>query len=122
MSVKWVTPEIKKSEVKSMRADKMIVELLGSRFSSSIELLLFFYLTGKNYRETTPHKPILTRSDKRRSMTIPRHEDLWLPILGILKDDQARHSRELEEPLAHRFKLTAEEVAQLYDSGNGQIF
>lgn len=55
-------------------------------------------------------------------MSIPSHRVLWPSILDILKDGKPRHSRELEEPLARRFKLTEEDLIELYPSGNGPIF
>lgn len=55
-------------------------------------------------------------------MGIPRYDEIQLPALEVLKDQKPRKRVEVEKPLIDYFKLTEEETAQMYDSGNGPIF
>ena len=55
-------------------------------------------------------------------MTIPKHDDIRLPALRLLSENNSLKLREFEAPLAEHFKLTEEEVLQEYESGNGKIF
>ncbi len=55
-------------------------------------------------------------------MGIPRYDEIQLPALEVLKDKKPRKRIEVEKPLVEHFKLTEEEVNQMYDSGNGPIF
>ena len=55
-------------------------------------------------------------------MTIPKHDDLRIPALKLLRDNESLHLKEFEKPLATHFNLTEEEVFQKYESGNGKIF
>jgi len=55
-------------------------------------------------------------------MPIPRYDEIQLPALKILADNQPRKAKDLEELLAPIFKLTEEEKQQMYASGNGPIF
>ncbi len=53
---------------------------------------------------------------------IPKHDDIRLPALELLKDGNVRPTRGLEEPLARHFGLTEEERSRRYESGAGPIF
>ena len=55
-------------------------------------------------------------------MAIPRYDEIQFPVLKLLADGTQKKSRELEPLLADYFKMTEEEVIQMYDSGNGPIF
>lgn len=55
-------------------------------------------------------------------MTLPKHDDLWLPALEWLADGRARHVRDFEAPLARHFELGEDELGQMYPSGNGPVF
>jgi restriction system protein len=55
-------------------------------------------------------------------LTIPKHDDLRIPALKLLRDNESLHLKEFEKPLATHFNLTEEEVFQKYESGNGKIF
>ena len=55
-------------------------------------------------------------------MGIPRYDEIQLPALEVLKDQMPRKRVEVEKPLIDYFKLSEEETAQMYDSGNGPIF
>ncbi len=53
---------------------------------------------------------------------IPKHDEIELPALELLQDGTPRRTKELEKPLASRFKLTEQDLGRMYDSGNGPIF
>ncbi len=55
-------------------------------------------------------------------MPIPRYDEIQLPTLELLADNQARKAIDMEDFLAPIFKLTDEEKLQMYASGNGPIF
>ncbi len=55
-------------------------------------------------------------------MAIPKYDELFEKILDYLKDNSERKPRELEQPLAIQLNLSDEDVAKLYESGNGPIF
>lgn len=55
-------------------------------------------------------------------MGIPRHDEIQLPALEVLKDQKPRKRVEVEKPLIDYFKLSEEERVQMYDTGNGPIF
>lgn len=55
-------------------------------------------------------------------MSIPKHNEIRIPVLEFLKKNGASGSKQLLEPLAKHFHLSDEEVNQLYESGNGFIF
>lgn len=55
-------------------------------------------------------------------MPIPKHDELRVPVLQLLEKKGTLNLKEFVTPLAERFKLTEEEVAEMYPSGNGQIF
>ena len=55
-------------------------------------------------------------------MAIPKYDELQIPVMELLKENTTMRSKEFEEPLANKFNLSADEVAKMYDSGNGQVF
>ncbi|MCK5808455.1 restriction endonuclease [bacterium] len=55
-------------------------------------------------------------------MAIPRYDEIQLPILNLLSDDQPRKARDMVDLLAPVFNLSEEENLQMYASGNGPIF
>lgn len=55
-------------------------------------------------------------------MPIPKHNELRVPVLEYLKAHGVTASKEMVAPLSVVFKLTPEEVNQMYESGNGPIF
>lgn len=55
-------------------------------------------------------------------MSIPKHYELRVPVLNYLSEHGAAGSKTMEQPLAAQLNLTEEEVAQMYESGNGPVF
>ncbi|HTL81505.1 MAG TPA: restriction endonuclease [Bacteroidia bacterium] len=55
-------------------------------------------------------------------MAIPRYDEIQFPALKLLSDGKQRKANEFETPLAQEFKLTPEEISQMYESGNGPVF
>jgi len=55
-------------------------------------------------------------------MPIPKHNEIRIPVLEVLKKNGASGSKQLLEPLAKHFHLSDAEVNQLYESGKGFIF
>lgn len=55
-------------------------------------------------------------------MPIPKHNELRVPVLEYLKAHGESTSKEMIAPLSELFKLTPEEVNQMYESGNGPVF
>jgi restriction system protein len=55
-------------------------------------------------------------------MTIPKHDDIRIYALRHLADNGDVKLKEFEQPLAKQFKLTDEEITQMYDSGKGPVF
>lgn len=55
-------------------------------------------------------------------MPLPKHDDIRVPALKFLSENEILKVKEFEQPLAESFGLSEEEVAQEYDSGNGKIF
>ena len=55
-------------------------------------------------------------------MPIPKHDDVRLPALKLLSENEALKLNEFEKPLADTFGLTEEDVSLEYESGNGKIF
>lgn len=55
-------------------------------------------------------------------MSIPKHNELRVPVLEYLKNNGASASKDIVSPLSQSLKLTEEEITQLYPSGNGPIF
>lgn len=55
-------------------------------------------------------------------MAIPKHFEIRLPAMELLKQHQTMKLRGFELPLADHFKLTEEERTRMYNSGNGPVF
>ena len=55
-------------------------------------------------------------------MPIPKHDEIRVPALQLLANQGTLKTDDFIEPLAKHFKLTEEEVAEKYASGNSQIF
>jgi restriction system protein len=55
-------------------------------------------------------------------MPIPKHNEIRVPVLGYLKNHGPSGSKDMVSPLSITFKLTSDEVNQMYESGNGPIF
>ncbi|GGB67535.1 restriction endonuclease [Flavobacterium suaedae] len=55
-------------------------------------------------------------------MAIPKYHELRISALRLLSDGRSMKLRDFLEPLANEFKLTDEEINEMYPSGNGHIF
>jgi len=55
-------------------------------------------------------------------MAIPRYDEIQLPTLRLLADNQPRKAKDMESLLAQTFELSEDEKLQMYPSGNGPIF
>lgn len=55
-------------------------------------------------------------------MPIPKHEEIRIPVLELLKKNGTMKLSDFIEPLAKHFNLTEPEVNEIYPSGNGHIF
>jgi len=55
-------------------------------------------------------------------MPIPKHDEIRVPAMNLLKDKGILKLKEFTKPLAEYFKLTDEEAFKIYASGNGYIF
>ncbi len=55
-------------------------------------------------------------------MPIPKHDEIRIPALKLLKEKGTLKLKDFVELLATYFKLTEEEVSEMYPSGNGHIF
>lgn len=55
-------------------------------------------------------------------MAIPKHDDIRVPALQLLSEKGMLKLKDFVELLGHYFKLTEEELSQMYPSGNGHIF
>jgi restriction system protein len=55
-------------------------------------------------------------------MSIPKHNELRVPVLEYLKDHGPSSSKEMVGPLSSALRLTEVEVNQMYASGKGPIF
>jgi len=55
-------------------------------------------------------------------MTIPKHDDIRVPALKLLSENESLKLKEFESPLAEFFGLSEEEMLQEYESGNGKVF
>jgi restriction system protein len=53
---------------------------------------------------------------------IPTYQDIMLPLLKILNDDQLHSLNEVHDELAEHFKLTDEELRELLPSGQQPVF
>tara|TARA_R110002020_G_scaffold35530_1_gene107104 strand:+ start:3563 stop:4489 length:927 start_codon:yes stop_codon:yes gene_type:complete len=55
-------------------------------------------------------------------MPIPKHDEIRIPALKMLNEKGTLKLKDFVELLAAYFKLTEEEVSEIYPSGNGHIF
>ncbi|MBE3128828.1 MAG: restriction endonuclease [Actinobacteria bacterium] len=55
-------------------------------------------------------------------MTIPKYEEIMLPLLEFAKDNKEHQVREAYEYLSKKFKLTDEEIEELLPSGTQSLF
>jgi len=55
-------------------------------------------------------------------MTIPKYDEIRLPALQYLADQDVVRLKDFERPVANHFNLTEEEISEMYDSGNGYVF
>lgn len=55
-------------------------------------------------------------------MAIPKYDEIRISALKLLLDGRSMKLKDFLEPLAREFKLTEEEVNEMYPSGNGHIF
>lgn len=55
-------------------------------------------------------------------MPIPKHDEIRIPALKMLKEKGRLKLKDFVELLAAVFKLTEEELSEMYPSGNGPIF
>lgn len=55
-------------------------------------------------------------------MAIPKHDEIRIPALELLKNGVTLQAQDFRAPLAKHFQLTTEEMNSEYDSGNGLIF
>ena len=55
-------------------------------------------------------------------MALPKHDEIRVPALKLLKAQGKIKLRDFVEPLAKHFGLTDEEINGMYKSGNGPIF
>lgn len=59
---------------------------------------------------------------KPNYMAIPKHDEIRVPIMKLLKQNGTMKLRDFIEPLSIHFGLTDKEVNEMYPSGNGHIF
>lgn len=55
-------------------------------------------------------------------MPIPKHDDIRIPALKLLNERGILKLKEFEAPLAQEFRLTHDELTEMYQSGNGPVF
>ena len=55
-------------------------------------------------------------------MAIPKHFEIREEALKLLTSSESLKLKEFESPLSKVFKLSNEELSQMYDSGNGPVF
>ena len=55
-------------------------------------------------------------------MAIPKHDDIRIPAMELLKKVGNLKLKDFVEPLAKHFKLTDDEITEKYVSGNAHIF
>lgn len=55
-------------------------------------------------------------------MPIPKHTEIRVKVLEYLKANGASSSKQMIGPLSEAFKLTPDEVIQMYESGKGPVF
>nr|WP_202027798.1 restriction endonuclease [Galbibacter mesophilus] len=55
-------------------------------------------------------------------MTIPKHDEIRVPAMNLLKINGTMKLRDFIEPLAEYFNLSDIEINEMYPSGNGHVF
>ncbi|WP_196799842.1 winged helix-turn-helix domain-containing protein [Mariprofundus ferrooxydans] len=55
-------------------------------------------------------------------MSIPKHDEIRVPLLKLLQSGAIMKVKEFEMPLAECFHLSADDLMTMYDSGNGPVF
>ncbi|MFV8360853.1 restriction endonuclease [Flavobacterium sp. LS1P3] len=55
-------------------------------------------------------------------MAIPKHDEIRVPAMELLLRNSEMKLRDFIEPLSKYFKLSEEEINEMYPSGNGHVF
>lgn len=55
-------------------------------------------------------------------MAIPKHDEIRVPAMQLLLKNETMRLRDFIEPLSTHFKLSEEEINEIYPSGNGHVF
>ncbi|MFV5703434.1 restriction endonuclease [Flavobacterium sp. XS2P12] len=55
-------------------------------------------------------------------MSIPKHDEIRVPAMELLLRNSEMKLRDFIEPLSKYFKLSEEEINEMYPSGNGHVF
>jgi restriction system protein len=55
-------------------------------------------------------------------MAIPKHDEIRVPAMDLLKTNGTMKLRDFIEPLAVHFNLSEEYINEMYPSGNGHVF
>lgn len=55
-------------------------------------------------------------------MAIPKHDEIRVPAMELLLKNSSMKLRDFIEPLSKHFKLSEEEINEMYPSGNGYVF
>lgn len=55
-------------------------------------------------------------------MAIPKHDEIRVPAMELLVINDTMKLRDFIEPLSKHFKLSEEEINEMYPSGNGHVF
>jgi restriction system protein len=55
-------------------------------------------------------------------MAIPKHDEIRVPAMDLLKTNGTMKLRDFIEPLAVHFNLSEEDINEMYPSGNGHVF
>ncbi|MFV0140444.1 restriction endonuclease [Empedobacter falsenii] len=55
-------------------------------------------------------------------MSIPKYNEIQLPVLRILSEGKTLKLKDFIEPIANEFSLTNDEINEMYPSGNGHVF
>lgn len=55
-------------------------------------------------------------------MAIPKHDEIRVPAMELLLKNSTMKLRDFIEPLSKHFKLSEEEINEVYPSGNGHVF
>lgn len=55
-------------------------------------------------------------------MAIPKHDEIRVPAMQLLLKNETMRLRDFIEPLSIHFRLSEEEINEIYPSGNGHVF